>query len=201
VRGDSLQDLYAKVAAVLGLGVLALSGAVVDYWPVSGPLPQVAAALARPGLPAPRAVAAAAEPASSPRRVAVRSPLRIVTAERAVFKSLRHAFDVVPAPDAVAAVVESPMNYQFVPAVATSVPAEVVGLSSPEELDARADAPLTVPISGPSIAADQSTDEGFITSTMKKTGTSIVRTGVRTGTSIRDAVRVIGSKVRAVFPG
>ena len=33
MRGDSLRDLYAKVIAVVGLGVLAGAGALVDYWP------------------------------------------------------------------------------------------------------------------------------------------------------------------------
>jgi hypothetical protein len=39
VRGDSLRDLYAKTLAVLGLGLLAGAGAIVDYWPVNGTLP------------------------------------------------------------------------------------------------------------------------------------------------------------------
>lgn len=39
MRGDSLRDFYAKTMAVLGLGLLACAGAVVDYWPVSGDLP------------------------------------------------------------------------------------------------------------------------------------------------------------------
>lgn len=39
MRGDSIRDLYAKTLAVAGLAVLALAGAVVDYWPVGGTLP------------------------------------------------------------------------------------------------------------------------------------------------------------------
>jgi len=34
MRGDSLRDFYAKSLAVMGLGVLAGVGALVDYWPV-----------------------------------------------------------------------------------------------------------------------------------------------------------------------
>ena len=41
MRGDSLRDFYAKTLAVLGLGLLAAAGAIVDYWPVSGALPTV----------------------------------------------------------------------------------------------------------------------------------------------------------------
>ena len=41
MRGDSLRDFYAKTLAVVGLGLLAGAGAIVDYWPVGGPLPGV----------------------------------------------------------------------------------------------------------------------------------------------------------------
>jgi hypothetical protein len=46
VRGDSLRDFYAKTLAVLGLGVLAGAGAIVDYWPVGDDPPSVPAAVA-----------------------------------------------------------------------------------------------------------------------------------------------------------
>ena len=49
MRGDSLRDLYAKTLAVLGLGLLAGAGAVVDYWPVGSSAPAVAS----PSLPRP----------------------------------------------------------------------------------------------------------------------------------------------------
>ena len=48
MRGDSLRDFYAKTLAVLGLGLLAGAGAIVDYWPVGGRLP----AIASPGVAA-----------------------------------------------------------------------------------------------------------------------------------------------------
>lgn len=41
MRGDSLRDFYAKTLAVVGLGLLAGAGAIVDYWPIGGPLPAV----------------------------------------------------------------------------------------------------------------------------------------------------------------
>lgn len=47
MRGDSLRDFYAKTLAVLGLGLLAGAGAIVDYWPVNEdwPVPTAAAGL------------------------------------------------------------------------------------------------------------------------------------------------------------
>jgi hypothetical protein len=59
MRGDSLRDFYAKTLAVAGLGLLAGAGAIVDYWPVGGPLPAIThvaglgehAPLVLPGVP------------------------------------------------------------------------------------------------------------------------------------------------------
>jgi len=54
VRGDSLRDFYAKTLAVLGLGVLAATGAAVDYWPVGEEWPSVSkVAGIRPDAPPP----------------------------------------------------------------------------------------------------------------------------------------------------
>lgn len=45
MRGDSLRDFYAKTLAVVGLGLLACAGAIVDYWPVNEELPTAPAAV------------------------------------------------------------------------------------------------------------------------------------------------------------
>ena len=53
MRGDSLRDLYAKTLAILGLGLIAGAGAIVDYWPVGTVIPEVAERRDRqPQLPA-----------------------------------------------------------------------------------------------------------------------------------------------------
>ncbi len=50
VRGDSVRDFYAKTLALIGLGVLAGTGALVDYWPVTSALPVPGQALQLPAL-------------------------------------------------------------------------------------------------------------------------------------------------------
>lgn len=206
MRGDSLQDLYAKVAAVLGLGLLALSGAVVDYWPVNGPLPRVAAALPAPQLGLARATPVSTSFFTTSVRRSDRtrvtsvapSPAQVVTVAETPITSL---------PLADTLIAERSASRELTPTVATSVPAQPVPLDLPDGseppvpmgLHAMA-AAVSASHSGAGTVED-SGDDGFLTSTVKKTGTSIVRTGVRTGSSIRDAMRVIGVKVRAVFPG
>ena len=50
MRGDSIRDLYAKTLALLGLGVLAGTGALVDYWPSGVRLPAVESSFVQPEL-------------------------------------------------------------------------------------------------------------------------------------------------------
>ena len=108
MRGDSLRDFYAKTLAVLGLGLIAAAGAMVDYWPVSGTLPAVpAAAGVRPEVPvlAQDLTREIPEPATlrvAYRPVFVQSPARFADALRvAPFVAPRPApvVDVAPDPD------------------------------------------------------------------------------------------------------
>jgi hypothetical protein len=53
----------------------------------------------------------------------------------------------------------------------------------------------------PAALTDNESDgDSFITSAFKRTGSSIVKTGVKTGASIFDAVRVLGGAVRKALP-
>jgi hypothetical protein len=69
-------------------------------------------------------------------------------------------------------------------------------------------APIQLTVPGPSrldgafsqAAGTDDSNSGFLASAFRKTGTSIVRTGVKTGTSLVDAVRVVGSVVRRALP-
>jgi hypothetical protein len=42
MRGDSLRDFYAKALALMGLALLGLVGAAVEYWPTAAVVPQPA---------------------------------------------------------------------------------------------------------------------------------------------------------------
>jgi hypothetical protein len=134
VRGDSLQDLYAKVAAVLGLGLLALSGAVVDYWPVNGPLPRIATAL-----PAPEPGLARATPVStsfsstSVRRSDRAHATSVAPVSTEVVTGAETPVTSLPLADTVIA--ERPASRELTPIVATSVPAQPVPLDLPDDLE------------------------------------------------------------------
>jgi hypothetical protein len=205
VRGDSLSDLYAKVAAVLGLGLLALSGAVVDYWPVNGPLPRIATALPVPERALGRATPAITSFSANPvHRSARARATSVVAAPPDVVTVAETPVTSLPLADTV--ITERSASRELTPVVATSVPAQPVPLDFPDDLSSPSiglhamAAAVSASHSGAG-TVDDTGDDGFLTSTVKKTGTSIVRTGVRTGSSIRGAVRLIGVKVRAVFPG
>ena len=80
MRGDSLRNLYAKTMALLGLGLLAGAGALVDYWPTGIELPVAGPALVQPeiarALPVPDfdAAPAFARPRPATLRVAAAKP-------------------------------------------------------------------------------------------------------------------------------
>ena len=95
MRGDSLRDLYAKTLAVLGLGLLAGAGAIVDYWPVNGRLPAIPAvaelvpvrpAQVRevPRIPAPQPLRRATQPAAETPTNTVTPAISITIADVAV---------------------------------------------------------------------------------------------------------------------
>jgi hypothetical protein len=201
MRGDSVRDLYAKALALVGLGLLACAGAIVDYWPVPGEPPRVARAprilppqatipaLARLSVPVPSAAA----------RAAARQPLAATTRPAPsqsgeVFLSLAAAspeplgepIELAP-PPADAATVEG----------APDVLGDQTGLVAPtfqREPKPVGSAPAALQL------ATNPPSDGFITGALKKTGESIVKTGAATGASIVDAFRGVVGAFKKVSP-
>jgi hypothetical protein len=197
MRGDSLRDLYAKLLALAGLGVLAGTGALVDYWPTGNGMPAV-----RAGLDASALVEASRESALAIPSSEDPQPERAVATRR---MSLRRftapppALAVASSFDADAIAVRevdlvAPAT-RYLPAVTLQAYAgQEMTLSDPALLVAHRRASL----GDEETLADD--DGSALTGVVRKTGKSIVRTSKRTGASIVDAVRMIGTAVRRVLP-
>lgn len=197
MRGDSIRDFYAKTLALLGLGVLAGTGALVDYWPVSSvSLPAAETALTLPDLarsmPVPTSdfapvLHATAATAQALRRVeAVRATAFAVEASTGVsFGQSVSLHDVAPQP---ASFELAPLSASRGSEVAFIAPSQPEAIATMAML---ADQPVT--------AVDNDRD-GFFTGAVKRTGTSIARTSVKTGSSIWDAIRAVPGFVRKALP-
>lgn len=199
MRGDSIRDFYAKTLALLGLGVLAGTGALVDYWPSSSvSLPVADAALMLPdvarSMPVPtsdfspvlHAAAWTSRPSSRP--APARTPaLEIQTSTDDVSFGQPVALNELAA---------RPASFTLAP-LSASGGREVsfIEPSQPEPIATMA--MLTEPTA--TMAVDDDRD-GFLTGAVKRTGTSIARTSVKTGSSIWDALRAVPGFVRKVLP-
>lgn len=202
VRGDSLRDLYAKTLALLGLGVLAGAGALVDYWPIGVNVPDAGSALDLPALARPL-------PVSDQLSVRIvqqstpRSSRRSIQADREAAPAL--AYSALPvavasdsglgAPVGLAAPVTR--NAPLVAPASFELPVATVASYEPHLPLAATD---NVPLPAPTSTTASAESDGFLTGAFKKTGSSIVKTGMKTGSSIYDAVRVVGGAVRKALP-
>jgi hypothetical protein len=197
VRGDSLRDLYAKALAVLGLGMLAGAGALVDFWPTDTQGPRILSAFAPSVL---------ARPLTTPNAFAASSPIprrsRVARVSSRPPEPLTAYSPSVPV-DAPAIAAGSPVALSS-PSVAPAESSRDAGAESSAAVqdavpyDIAANGVRMAPVSEPS--ADAAGD-GFLSSTFKKTGASIRKGGAKTGASIFDAFRAIGGAVRKAFPG
>ncbi len=196
MRGDSLRDLYAKVLAILGLGMLAGVGALVDYWPMSTGTP---ALMARPSFLPPL-------PALTlPDAVPMPAAATVARAERAA----PSAAAAMPAPDSIVAVPsvgESPfgeplaLNAPPAPVVvavpATEVPATEIELPAPPPpVDAMIKAEQF-----PNLVVSNQSESGFLMGALKKTRAGLVKTGAVTGASIMDAFKGVVGVFKKVSP-
>jgi hypothetical protein len=197
MRGDSLRDLYAKTLALVGLGLLAGAGALVDYWPVGVELPHAASALRLPA----RATARAVPSFDSPTRtglqpVAVAAVAAPATWRHASFVSL----PVTPASDTVTGqtvVLSGPIMrtaaVDALPGSERTSPFATLTEPADDEMSGSWEPP-------PSVAVAEESGDGLITGAFKKTGASIVTASVKTGSSIVDAMRAVGGAVRKALP-
>jgi hypothetical protein len=208
MRGDSIRDFYAKTFALLGLGVLAGTGALVDYWPSGVALPAVETGLAAPqaarSLPVP-----AVFPDFQPRVIRTSAPRE----SRPAPLVARAAPEVAPRLPAVPAA--SMWDAVAIQAVSLSRPSvmmpvetvalvaddlrfgEEVMLSAPTMT--RASSTLALATSPVELAEDDRHD-GLLTGAVKRTGSSIAWTGRKTGASIVEALRAVGSAFRRALP-
>jgi hypothetical protein len=203
VRGDSLRDFYAKTLAVLGLGLIAGAGAIVDYWPAGLRLPAATSpSIARLTIPPLHQNLNQRVP--EPILVSVREPEQLVNAQhvrwpafaskpRATVAGLRPAVftpatasSAAPAAESVATDVIVPVSYATTPVSDWAPEMIVASRLPPEELDAW--------LAGPSAPT------GFIGGALKKTKDSLVKTGAVTSASFGTAVRGVVGAFKKVSP-
>jgi hypothetical protein len=190
VRGDSVRDLYAKTLAVMGLGLLAGAGAVVDYWPVGDTMPAVrAAALPTPDAPIlTQNLDLQIPPPDLGLRALTRPAIRLaVGAKLFMAPAAPNSTPPVPAP-ALPPPVPVPDWQAFPVAVAVpeSLSASVVDMGFA----------AMMPASDPD--ADGST--GLIGGAIRKTKDSLRRTGAVTRSSLADAMRGMVGAFKKVTP-
>ena len=195
VRGDSRRDLYSKALALCGLGVLAGAGALVDYWPVGIRFPSSASFASDQ----PTALAPLAVPDDASERVVLRAsvsrPARVMANDEPSLNPLPVSLSDLDFGRRVD-VAELPPP-AFVNVRHDEMPlfqGPTVVLTAP---DAALSAPHTV------LAANVSGDDdrdGFLKTAFRRTGSSILWTGMKTGSSLVGAVRIVSNVVRRALP-
>jgi hypothetical protein len=204
VRGDSLRDLYAKALALLGLAALAAIGAIFDYWPVSNDLPHLVDRGLPVVTPRPLPVPAMTAVATSPARVA--RPAAPIDARR---DDISVPVAAVPSPVTFALAAPAPFDTFNLGTSVALMPAPAKSndtghaLAMPQPADTDFAWFETVPQQVELFPAPVSSDNGsavsFVTDALKKTGDTIVRTGMKTGASIRDALVTFGGAFRKIL--
>lgn len=202
VRGDSLRDLYAKSLALVGLGVLAGAGALVDYWPVAANHPAASSALVPPAAALPLPSELAAVP-SAPTLAALPARHLVASRKTSVAPSAPPLLLSIRPVPATGMGLGDPIDLhepQLIPVsiVADAAPEEDADdrmlVSEAMDLQLRALPPVALS------AAPENGSGSLITGAFRKTGSSIVKTGARTGASIVDAMRIVGGVVRRALP-
>ena len=190
MRGDSLRDLYAKTLAVLGLGLLAAAGAIVDYWPVGSSAPAISSpTLPRPDVPLlaqhlDQTIPAPAFTVPGVRPVVVRGTIHARNVGSARFLTPA----VEPIRPATVASASKP-----VPAFRAPIESQWQVALAPVDMTAAVYQDLAPPIN----AAPAS---GLIGGALRKTKDSLVRAGAVTGSTLADALKGVGGAFKKVTP-
>ena len=205
MQGYSVHDSYAKALAVLGLGMLAGVGALVDYWPSMSGLPSPAnVRVSRPvqmtvsGTPAERGSIAPTPPRATLRTHAVAMPASAATSSNVQTQTIL-APVLVPSEALGASVPLVTLAIDTPPAF---VEPSVVAYVEPDGAgEASEPAYSLADHAGAPVARALDDDgDGLITGAFRKTGTSIRKTSVKTGSSIVGAIRGFGGAVRRALP-
>jgi hypothetical protein len=193
VRGDSLRDLYAKTLAVLGLGLLAAAGAVVDYWPVGSSAPIIESArLPRPAVP----VLTQNLDQTIPSPKAWRAPVAAVrgTIHARNVGSARFLTSAPPNGDPTRTASAAPASRPL-PAFRAPVESQWQVTLTPVDLMAAVDGDEGM---APPINAAPAT--GLIGGALRKTKESLARAGAVTGSTIADALKGVRGAFKKVTP-
>jgi hypothetical protein len=211
VRGDSIRDLYAKGLALVGLSLIAGVGALVDRWPL-GDVPPVAAVLDQPqmarALPVP-ALTIRTPDVAPPTLLPLAPSATPVRRAPAVARAVRIDPPPLPASAPIMTLamarpsiltvqtrlVPPPAAPALTPSPVTVAPATPLALSTPSLFEADA---LHF-----AAAVSENSDDGdgdnFFVGAFKKTGSSLVKGGVKTGASIAGAARALGGAFKRVW--
>lgn len=215
VRGDSVRDFYAKTLAVVGLGLIAGAGAVVDYWPVARPLPEVDSRLAL--FSAPRSIPhnLQADIPLPPRVTSLAStpaPRTVVRPQHVAWPAFSGARDRAAAPRTAAVRLPMPkipaMRMRLAPGpvevpieAAPAIELDPTTLGEPVALVAWAPPPPPADAHSTGRQAhDRNGQPGFFSGALKKTKDSIARTGAVAGASIADAFKGVFGAFKKVSP-
>jgi hypothetical protein len=214
VRGDSLRDLYAKTIALVGLALLAAVGALFDYWPLSNDLPRIAglSPLGRPVTAPPLPVPDAAVLAE--RRLADVAARRVARSSRPATTAATVVATVDPAPAAAELTLTAALAPPSAPDLSLGTPvalvAPILPLAVATAAADRARGPVValseppivespVVMAAPVPAPDSGSALDAVTGAFKSAGQTIVRTGVKTGASIRDAFLFFGGAFKKIL--
>ena len=217
VRGDSLRDFYAKGLALVGLGMLAGAGAVVDYWPATLDVPRVART---PQINQPAPVRPPRASGLDPSFM--RASLPVAPVSRSDHSS--QSFTTQPAGTGATPLAlqgantgTEPVMRSFVAegampltsgrrialAAAPVVPAMPMPSTEPAAVEngpVEPPAPRETPAAAAMLASTAPPPDGFFSGALKKTGASIMKGGAATGASIADAFRSVFGAFKKVSP-